>query len=271
MFNVALQIIGMSSLPVAGEELAVVDSEAAAKEVADARSRLQKVAQGSLSRDLILAQATGVAAGEFDSREVLKIPLVVKADALGSVEALIGAINGLQVSDDTAVCRPDIVYSGIGDVTSSDVAIAAAAKARIIAFNVASALSAMDDARAVNAQISYYNVVYELLDELQTIVTATLAPPPPGQLLGRAVVKKVFKIGKAGNVAGSVVTEGIMRFDSRVRILRGKRNEIYSGLIASLKVLKDDMKEVQEGSECGISFKAFTDIADGDIIECFSP
>ncbi|KAJ1408991.1 P-loop containing nucleoside triphosphate hydrolase protein [Ochromonadaceae sp. CCMP2298] len=265
-----VQIVGMNGVPGAGDQLSIATSEADAKDVADARQRLNKMAVGSASKSAIMAMASGFAGGGADTREVIKIPIVIKGDVLGSVQAIRSAIEALQESDDEAVCKADIVYSSVGDVTSSDVAIAAAAKARIVAFNVASGFNAMEEARSNNVDIGYYSVIYELLEQMKTQIQTTLAPPPPGTLLGRLEIKKVFKLGRAGKVAGCEVTEGIVRMDSKVRVLRGKRNVIYSGSIASIKVVKDDVREVPIGSECGVSLTDYSDFEEGDILECFS-
>lgn len=205
----------------------------------------------------------------MDRREVIKVPIVIKADVSGSIEALRSSIEALQLSDDEAVCKADIVYAGVGDITSSDVAIAAVSKAKIVAFKVASGYNAMEDARASNVAISYYDVVYDLLDELESKIKTTLAPPPPGKLVGTAEVLKVFKLGKAGKVAGCKVIEGTIKLESQVRVMRGKRNPIYSGTFSSLRVVKDIVNEVPTGSECGASFEDFQDFEEGDTIECF--
>merc|ERR1712023_466554 len=131
-------------------------------------------------------------------------------------------------------------------------------------------MAAMDEARSQNVDIGYYNVVYDLLDEMEATIQKTLSPPPPGILMGRASIKKVFKIGKIGKVAGCEVTEGSIQSNTMVRIMRGKRNPIYQGMLSALKVLKDEVQEVPEGSECGMSFEDFQDFEDGDVVECFS-
>ena len=261
--------MGLSSVPNAGDYFVVCDSEEDAKEVADSRQRLSRQAAGSSSSATILSMAQGFAQGKSDAREIIKVPLVVKADVAGSVEAVRGALESLQASDEEAICKVDIVYAGVGEVTSSDVAIAAVSKAKIIAFNVGSGFVAAEDARSSNVDISYYDVVYSLLDDMQAKITTTLAPPPPGTLVGRALIKKVFKIGKVGKVAGCEVTEGLIKAESQVRILRGKRNPIYTGKFSSLKVVKDTVTEVPKGSDCGLSFDNFEDFLEGDVIECF--
>ena len=260
----------MSNVPAAGDSFSVTVDEAGARDVAEARQRLSRQAQGSATGAALIAQASGFAAGTFDSREVIKVPVVLKADVSGSVEAIRMSVEALESSDSEAVCKVDVVYAGVGDVTSSDISIAAAAKAKVIAFNVAAGVAAMDDARGNNVNIGYYSVVYDLLDELEATVQRTLAPPPPGELVGRAEIKKIFKIGKLGKVAGCSVTEGVLRFDSQIRILRGKRNQVFLGKFSSLKIVKDAVQEVPEGTECGVSFEEFQDFEEGDVIECFT-
>jgi translation initiation factor IF-2 len=259
----------MNGVPNAGDTLSVTPNEAGAREVAEARQRLTRQASGSISNAAIIAQAVGFAEGVADMKEMIKVPFVLKGDVAGSIEALRSSIDSLQLSDDEATCKADIVFAGVGDVTSSDVATAAASKAKVLAFNVAASLNAMDDARANNVNIGYYNVVYNLLDEVEEVIRTTLAPPPPGTLVGRAEIKKVFKLGKVGKVAGCSVIEGLLKADSQVRIMRGKRNPVFTGKFSSLKVVKDSVAEVPSGSECGASFEEYQDFEEGDIIECF--
>lgn len=252
-----VQIVGMTAVPNAGDVISVTTDENGAREVAEARQRLMRQAVGSASSSLIIAQAAGFADGTLDRKEIIKVPIVIKADFAGSVEALRSAIDSLEVTDDDSVCKADIVYQGVGEVTSSDVAIAAVSKAKIVAFNVAAASNAMNEARGSNVAIGYYSVVYDLLDELEAQIKATLAPPPPGTLIGKAEIKKIFKLGKVGKVAGCTVTEGVLRANSKIRIMRGKRNALYTGTFTSLKVVKDAVEEVPKGSECGTSFDDF--------------
>jgi translation initiation factor IF-2 len=264
-----VQIIGMNTMPNAGDNLSVAPDEASVRNVAEARQRISRQSVGSVANSAILANAAAFTEGNADTREIINVPIVIKSDVAGSGEALRSSIEALELSDEEAICRADIVYSGVGDVTSSDVSIAATAKAKIIAFNVAAQNMAMEDARAGNVEIGYYNVVYELLDELEHQIKTTLAPPPPGKLVGEAVIQKVFKLGKAGKVAGCLVSHGVMKSDSMVRIMRGKRNPVYLGKLTSLKVVKDSVGEVPNGSECGITFEDFQDFEEGDVIECF--
>jgi translation initiation factor IF-2 len=260
----------MSVVPAAGDRFTVTTDEAGARDVAESRQRLQRQALGSATGAAIIAQAAGFADGTFDNREIIKVPVLLKADVSGSVEAIRMAVEALQSSDKEAICKVDVMYAGVGDVTSSDVSMASAAKAKVIAFNVAAAMSAMDDARGNNVNIGYYNVVYDLLDELAATVERTLAPPPPGNLVGRAEIKKVFKLGKVGKIAGCMVTEGVLRFDSQIRVMRGKRNVVHLGKFSSLKIVKDVVQEVSTSTECGVSFEDFQDFEEEDVIECFT-
>lgn len=246
-----------------------MSNEAAAKNVAEARQRLIRQAVGSASSAAIIASAISLVEGETVGKEIIKLPVLVKADVAGSVEAVCAALNGLQKEDDGAVCKVDLVFSGVGDVTSSDVAMAAASKAKIVAFNVASAYSAMEEARASNVEIGYYDVVYNLLDEIDLAIKSIISPPPPGVLVGEGIVKQVFKLGRIGKIAGCEVLSGMLKMASKVRVLRGKRNIVYMGSFQSLKVVKDDAVEVPVGSECGLSFVGFEDFQEGDKIECF--
>jgi translation initiation factor IF-2 len=259
----------MSTVPNAGDVFTVTANEASAREVAEARQRLTRQSAGAASAAAIKANAQGFSEGIMDTREIIKVPVLIKGDVSGSVEALRQSIDNLLQSDDETICKADIVFSGVGDVSSSDVAVAAASKAKIIAFNVAAGFNAMEEARASNVEIGYYNVVYDLLDEIAATIKTTLAPPPPGTLIGRAEIKKVFKLGKAGKIAGCMVIEGLLKADSQIRIMRGKRNPIFTGTLSSLKVVKDSAAEVPSGSECGMSFTDFQDFDEGDIVECF--
>ncbi len=247
-----------------------MDDEAEAREVAAARLRLAKERMGKSAVAANFAHVKDLTSGAIKFREEVKLPVVVKGDVAGSVEAIRSALGTLELSDDDMVCKIDLVFSGVGDVTSSDVAIAAASKAKVLAFNVAANNKAMADARASNVEVGYYSVVYDLLDELAAKVRATLNPAPPGELQGRAEVKKVFEIGKVGRIAGCLVTEGELQLQGTVRIMRGPRTSLFSGAMSTLKSGKDKVNVVAAGAECGVAFKGFFDFAEGDVIECFS-
>jgi translation initiation factor IF-2 len=247
-----------------------VEEESAARSVAEARLRLARQATASSSLASMISQATSFTEGNYNLKEVIKVPLVLKGDVSGSVEALRSSLELLQSSDETATCFVDLVQSGIGEVTASDVAIAAVSKAKIVAFNVGVRPNVLELAKSSNVDIGFYSVVYDLLDEVEKQVKETISPPPPGILIGKAEVKKSFRIGKSGKVAGCIVTEGSIKSGSKVRVMRGNRNPIFTGLLSSLRLGKDTIAEVINGSECGMSFVDFQDFEEGDVVECFS-
>ena len=265
-----VQILGLSVVPNAGDDFDVVDDESAAREVAEARIRISRQSLASSSAATMITQASFLSGGTIDSRQIIKVPLVIKADVSGSIDALKSSLENMRESDETAICQVDIVQAGIGEVTASDVAIAAVSKAKILAFNVGVKSNVIEISKSSNVEIGFYNVVYDLLNEIEKKVKDTLAPPPPGVLIGKAEIKKSFRVGKSGKVAGCLVLNGTIKTGSKVRIMRGNRNPIYSGVMTSLRVVKDKVEEVAEGGECGISFEDFTDFEEGDIVECFS-
>lgn len=218
----------------------------------------------------MISQAASFTEGSYTAKEVIKVPLVLKADVSGSVEALKSSLEALQASDETASCFVDLVQSGIGEVTASDIAIAAVSKAKIVAFNVGVKPNVLELAKSSNVDIGFYSVVYDLLNEIEKQVKETISPPPPGLLIGKAEIKKSFRVGKSGKVAGCTVIEGSIKANSKVRIMRGNRNPVYTGLLSSLRFGKDTISEALNGGECGMSFEDFLDFEEGDIVECFS-
>jgi translation initiation factor IF-2 len=245
------------------------ESDTAAKEMAELRLRFNKQQVGSVTSTGILATAAGLTAGTVDTRSLIKVPFVLKADGGGTIEAIVNYLNQASESDPTTICKADVVYSAIGDVSTSDIALASAAKATIIAFNTAASTSAKDDARASNVDIQYFNVLYDFLDFVSAEFKKIIFPPLRGTRLGMATIKKVFKLGKAGKVAGCEVTEGMLVATASVRILRGKE-EVFSGKMASLKVMKEKADEVPAGSECGVVVDGFDDYQEDDVVECFT-
>jgi translation initiation factor IF-2 len=207
--------------------------------------------------------------GFGDTREILKVPLIIKADLAGSLEAVKTVLSNITLSDEFSVCQFDFITTGLGDITMSDVTLAMASKARIIAFNVNSASNVKDYLReGQNVEISYHKIIYHLIDEMKELIKTTLSPPPPGQYVGTAECKKIFDIGKVGKIAGSVVTDGKILKNSNVRVLRNKK-VMFTGAIKTLKILKNVVEEVPEDGECGIQLDGFDDLMEGDIIQCY--
>lgn len=255
--------------------MASASSEAEAKSVVEARERIVRQEIGSANLDSLKAR---VAVGSPDimlrsdgqPKKELKIPLLIKCDVAGSAEAVRIALEDLQQSDDSALCRVDIVSCGLGDVTASDVASAAAFKANVVAFNVGCIPGAQASARSCNVDIHTFAVIYELLEDVAKRISAQLQPPLPGILSGRLILKRIFKIGKANKIAGCELLEGRVDLMTQVRVLRSAREVVYTGSLASIRVGKDIVSEVSTpGNECGIAFSDVSDMAEGDVIECF--
>lgn len=261
--------MGLNRVPNAGDKLIIAADEESAKDQADAIFKYEKLQVGASALSELRGAISSIATGSYDAREVMKVPVIIKADVGGSLEAIKTVLENITSSDANALCKTDLVFSGVGDVTTSDVLMATASKAKIIAFNVAATSAAMEEARGENIDIKYYNVLYNIIDDMTDLVKKTLSPPPPGEFVGSAEVKKIFRIGKSGKVAGCEVKEGKLMVTGNVRVLRDKR-EVFSGLINSLRVVKDTVKEVNEGDECGIQLKDFDDLQEGDIIQCYA-
>lgn len=268
-----VQIIGLSGDAVAGDTLTVVDNEIGAKEAVNARDRIVKRDKGHYNIESAKARAFSIAdsQGMDAAKETLSISVLVKCDTTGSVEVLRSAVQGLEQSDDTSLCRIDIVHSGVGDVTTSDIASAAAFGAKIIAFNVGCGSGAQAIARKSSVEVLQYGIIYELLDELSRQIAEKLIPTLPGILRGRLLVKKIFNIGKSNKIVGCELIEGRADLQSQVRVMRNSRQVVHTGRISSIRIAKDTVTEVTTvGNECGVALADFLDTEEGDIIEFFS-
>src|SRR6202167_2978804 len=253
-------VLGLSGAPNAGDELLVVESERKAREVAMHRqSRL---------RDVKLAQKSASMQDVFTNMGESKpnvVQLLVKADVQGSVEALRDSLNGLS----TGEVAVNVVASGVGGLTESDVTLAAASKARIIAFNVRGDAAARTAIKDHGVDVRYYSIIYEAIDDIRAVLTGMLAPEVKEQIVGLAEVRSVFRSSKFGTVAGCMVIDGYVRRNFPIRVLRDNV-VIFEGALESLKRFKDDVNEVRAGTECGIGVKNYNDVREGDQIECYS-
>jgi translation initiation factor IF-2 len=255
-----VQVLGLSDVPGAGDDLLVVESERKAREVALYR-------QGKY-RDVRLAGATkkvedvfsqlGENAGQF-------VNLIVKADVQGSAEALRDSLS--KIGTDEASVK--VIASGVGGITESDVSLAAASRARIIGFNVRADGAARSAMKEQGVEINYYSIIYEALDDVRSWVAGMLKPEIKEQIVGLAEVREVFRSSKFGTVAGCLVTEGVIKRGNPVRVLR-ENVVIHQGELDSLRRFKDDVGEVRGGTECGIGVVKYNDIRVGDQIECFA-
>jgi len=240
----------------------VVEDEGRAREVTEYRNKVIReksvIASGRGSVEQMLSQ---IALGE-----VRELPLVVKADVHGSLEAILGNVAALTEDEKEVTAR--IVLSGVGGISESDVTLAAASNAMIIGFNVRADPPARALAKRDGVDIRYYAVIYELLEDLRGLLSGMLAPIEREQTLGYTRIKEVFNITKVGKVAGCEVTEGSVRRGARVRILRDSV-VIHDGVLSSLKRHKDEVREVKEGLECGMAFENYQDIKVEDVVEAY--
>ena len=258
--SVPAEVLGFDSAPEAGDQFAVVENDARARELTDYRVRKRRETLGSAGTKSTLEQMMQ----QLKDAGRKEFPLVVKGDVQGSLEAIVGALK--KVGNDEVEAR--LVHSGVGGITESDIALAAAAKAVVIGFNVRANAQAKQVADAQGVEIRYYNIIYDLVDEVKAAMSGLLAPTKREIFLGYATIKQVFNISKAGKVAGCVVTEGKVERGAKVRLLRDNV-VIHEGTLAILKRFKDDVKEVVAGQECGMSFANYQDIRENDQIECF--
>jgi len=257
-----VEVLGFNGTPEASDRLAVVENEGRAREVTAyrARQRREKLAarasgmRGSLEQMMTQLQSTG--RKEF--------PLVVKADVQGSVEAIVGALDKLATEEVGAL----VILSGVGGITESDVTLAEASGAAIIAFNVRAYKEARETAERLGIEIRYYNIIYDLVDDVKKAMSGLLAPTMRETMLGNAQILQIFTISKVGKVAGCRVTDGVVQRGANVRLIRDNV-VIHDGKLSQLKHVKDDVREVTAGHECGMSFESYQDMRVGDVIECY--
>jgi translation initiation factor IF-2 len=259
--SVPVEILGFDSAPEAGDQIAVVENEARAREITDYRVRKRRETLGAAGSKSSLEQMMQQLkeAGKKDFN------LLIKGDVQGSVEAIAGSLKKLGTDEVEA----RIVHSGVGGITESDIALAAASKAVVIGFNVRANTQAKQAADAAGIEIRYYNIIYDLLDDVKAAMSGLLAPTIREVFLGNAEVLQVFNISKVGKVAGCRVTEGKVMRGGKVRLIRDNV-VIHEGSLSVLKRFKDDVKEVPVGQECGMSFANYQDLREGDTIECFN-
>jgi translation initiation factor IF-2 len=259
--SVPVEILGFDSAPEAGDPFAVVESEGRAREITDYRmlKRRQTLGSAGTARTLeqMMQQLKEAGRKEF--------PLLVKGDVQGSVEAIAGALR--KIGNDEVEAR--IVHSGVGGVTESDIALANASKAVVIGFNVRANTQAKMLADQSGVEIRYYNIIYDLVDDVKAAMSGLLAPTLREVFLGNAQILEVFNISKIGKVAGCRVTEGKVERGAKVRLIRDNV-VIHEGTLSTLKRFKDEVREVPAGQECGMAFANYQDIRTGDVIECFN-
>ncbi|HZS63578.1 MAG TPA: translation initiation factor IF-2 [Xanthobacteraceae bacterium] len=257
-----VEVLGFSGIPDAGDRLAVVESEARAREITAYRAR-QK-------REKMVARASGMRGSleqmmtQLKTKGRTEFPLIVKADAQGSVEAIVQALEKL--GNEEVVAR--VLHAGAGGITESDVTLAEASGVPIIGFNVRAHKEAREAAERAGIEIRYYNIIYDLVEDMKQAMSGLLAPTLRETLLGNATILEIFNISKVGKIAGCRVTDGTVARGANVRLIRDDV-VVHEGKLSQLKRFKDDVKEVVAGQECGMAFENYQDMRVNDVIECY--
>ena len=258
--SIPVEILGLSDVPSAGEEVIVLNDERKAREIALFR-------QGKF-RDVKLAKQQAAKLEnmfeQMESGEVQTLNLIIKSDVQGSYEALATSLQKLSTSE----VKVHIIHTGVGAVSESDVNLAAASKAVLIGFNVRADSGARKLVDTLGVDVRYYNIIYEAVDEIKAALSGMLAPEHKEQMIGTVEVREVFRISKVGAIAGCYVQDGMIKRNSKVRVLRNNVI-VHTGELDSLKRFKDDVKEVKNNFECGLSLKGYNDIEVGDILEVY--
>jgi len=259
-----VEIMGLEGVPEPGDNLNVVENENRAREVANyrARAKKQKSAGGPSRTGTSLESMMA----KFKDSTAKELPILIKADVQGSAEAIVGSLEKLAHEE----VRARVVLSGVGAINESDVQLAKGSGAPIIGFNVRASKEARDLAEREGVEIRYYNIIYDLIDDIKGVMSGMLAPLTRETFLGNAEVLEVFNISKVGKVAGCRVSDGVVRKGAKVRILRDNVVIQEMGVLTTLKRFKDEVDQVVAGQECGMSFGPFQDIKQGDVIECFN-
>jgi translation initiation factor IF-2 len=260
--SVPVEVLGFQDAPEAGDRLAVVESEGRAREITEYRARQRReknmaktlAARGSLENMMTQLSASG--------QKIF--PLVIKGDVQGSVEAIAQALTSL--GTDEVAAR--LIHSGVGGVTESDVTLANTAGAAIIGFNVRANKQAREAAERDGIEIRYYNIIYNLVDDVKAAMSGLLSPERRETMLGNAEILEIFNISKVGKVAGCRVTDGVVQRGAEVRLIRDDV-VIHEGKLSTLKRFKDEVREVPTGQECGMAFEKYEDMRPGDVIECY--
>ena len=255
-----VEVLGLNGTPMAGDRLTVVENEGRAREVAEYRQRSQHNKDASLAgRGSVEQMLSAIAAGEAE-----ELPVVLKTDVHGSLEAIRTAVE--KIGTDQVKVR--LLSAGVGAINESDITLAAASSGLVLGFNVRANPQARDQAKRENMEIRYHSIIYELLDEVKAAMSGLLSPDRKEEFIGYAEILEVFNITKVGKIAGCKVTDGVIKRGCNVRLLRDNV-VVHEGSLKTLKRFKEEVKEVQEGQECGMAFENYGDINVGDLIECF--
>ncbi|HEZ6663805.1 TPA: translation initiation factor IF-2 [Neisseria meningitidis] len=258
--SIPVEILGLSDVPNAGEDAMVLADEKKAREIALFR-------QGKY-RDVRLAKQQAAKLenmfNNMGETQAQSLSVIIKADVQGSYEALAGSLKKLSTDE----VKVNVLHSGVGGITESDVNLAIASGAFIIGFNVRADASSRKLAENENVEIRYYNIIYDAIDDVKAAMSGMLSPEEKEQITGTVEIRQVISVSKVGNIAGCMVTDGVVKRDSHARLIRNNV-VIHTGELSSLKRYKDDVKEVRMGFECGLMIKGYNEIMEGDQLECF--
>lgn len=258
--SMPVEVLGLQGTPEAGDQFAVVENEAQAREITEYRRRVKQEAvmargaRGSLEAMM----------NQLQTDNAQESPLLIKADVQGSLEAIVGALEKLN-TDEVAT---RVIHSGAGGITETDITLAAASNAPVVGFNVRANKQAREAAEANGIEIRYYNVIYDLIDDVKAAMSGMLSPELREHMLGNAEILDTFNVSKVGKVAGCLITDGKVERGQHVRLIRDDV-VIHEGKLSTLKRFKDEVKEVNAGQECGMAFENYQDMRKGDVIECY--
>ena len=258
--SVPTEILGLNGVPEAGDKFTVVNSESRAREITEYRQRKTKNFSTGMVNKLTLENMMG----QIKEKNLKELPILIKGDTQGSIEAISAALNELG-SDEVTV---RLVHTAVGAVSETDVTLAAASNALLIAFNVRPNSNAKQQAQKDEIEIRQYSIIYNIIDDIKLALSGLLDPTINEKVIGNAEVKEVFYISKVGKVAGCIVTDGVVKNKENLRLIRDNI-VIHEGKLSTLKRFQEEVKEVQVSQECGIAFQNYQDLKSGDIIECY--
>jgi len=257
--SLPVEVLGFDSIPFAGDDFIVVESESAARKIAEYRFNKKQIHKNIVGKSNLEEMFQKITEGKVSS-----LPVIIKADVQGSAEAIENSITKLSSEE----VKANVIHKGVGAITESDVALANSSNGFIVGFNVRAVPQARDAAKRDGVDIKYYSIIYELIDDIKKLLGGLLSPDITEKITGNVEIREVFNISKIGNIAGCIVKDGFISRKSQIRILRDNV-VIHTGGISSLKRFKDEVKEVKNGYECGVMIENYSDIKVSDVIEAF--
>jgi len=259
-----VSVLGLNDVPAAGEPFRVVESEREARALVYERAEKEKLEKGGSAVPLTLETMFEA----FQAGDVRELRLIVKADVQGSLEPIVSSLQDLSAGDKVGEIGVNVLHTGTGNISESDITLAAASKAIVMGFNVTADAPAQRMAEKEGVSIRLYDIIYRMTEDIQKALKGMLQPELKERVIGKAEVRQIFKISRFGKIAGCRVLEGEMRRNAMVRIYRDGK-VIFDGELTSLKHEKEDVKDAKEGFDCGINLKEFDDFKEGDVVQCY--